>query len=362
MKIRDFQTRLVSPPRERSAPGGAPPAMVPNFVTLKLRTEDGIEGIGYAGFSSPLMRHALKAAVDALAQQTIGRDPMDVEAVAARLFALGGGGAPAGLVTRAVAAIDVALWDIKGKALGQPVHKLLGGFRDRVPTYASGHLWREYDLEALAETARRLVEQGFRAMKFRIGAEDSAAKEVARMRVMRDAVGPDVDLMVDINQAWNVNQAIAMGREMDGHNLFWLEDPTHHQDYDGLARIADALDTPIAAGEYHYGIAPFRHMLERRSIDIVMVDLLRVGGLTQWMKVAHMAEAFNLPVVSHLAPEVLAHAVAAAPNGMTVEYMPWSFPLFKEVPQPEDGWLLLPQTPGLGLEFDEEALEAFTVE
>ena len=182
------------------------------------------------------------------------------------------------------------------------------------------------------------------------------------MRVMRDAVGDEIDLMVDINQGWNVNQAITMGREMASYNLFWLEDPTHHQDYEGLARIADALDTPIAAGEYHYGIAPFRHMLERRSVDIVMVDLLRVGGLTQWMKVAHMAEAFNLPVVSHLAPEVLVHAVAAAPNGLTVEYMPWSFPLFIEVPRLEDGRLVLPPAPGLSLEFDEAALEAFAVE
>ena len=362
MKIREFETRLVSPPRERSAPGGAPETMVPNFVTLKLRTDEGVEGIGYAGFGSAIMRHALKAAVDALAEQTIGRDAMAVEAIASRLFAVAGGGAPAGLVTRAISAIDVALWDIRGKALGQPVYKLLGGFRDRAPTYASGHLWRTYDLEALAETAPQLVQQGFRAMKFRMGAEDSPAKEIARLRVLRESVGDGVDLMVDINQGWNVNQAIAIGREMRQYGLFWLEDPTHHQDYEGLARIADALDTPIAAGEYHYGVAPFRHMLERRSVDIVMVDLLRVGGLTQWMKVAHMAEAFNLPVVSHLAPEVLAHAVAAAPNGLTVEYMPWSFPLFREVPRVEDGQIVLPQAPGLGLEFDEEALDAFAVE
>ena len=203
-------------------------------------------------------------------------------------------------MTRAVSAIDVAIWDMKGKALGQPVYKLLGGFRDRVPTYASGRLWRTYDLGALAEAGPQLVEQDFKAMKFRMGAEDSAAKELARMRVMREAVGDDIDLMLDINQGWDVNQSIAIGRELAAYNLFWLEDPTDHEDYAGLARIADALDTPIAAGEYHYGIAPFRHMLEHRSIDIVMVDLLRAGGLTQWMKVAHMAQAFNLPVVSHL--------------------------------------------------------------
>jgi L-alanine-DL-glutamate epimerase-like enolase superfamily enzyme len=359
MKITGHEARVVSVPRERGPLGGPPGATTADFVTLRLRTDEGIEGIAYAGFASSLATKALKALVDALAEQTAGHDPMMTEAIGGRLAALAGGGAPAGLVTRTISAIDVALWDIKGKALGQPVYRLLGGFRDRVPVYASGHLWRTYDLKALTDTAPRLVEQGFRAMKFRIGGEDSAAKEIARMRVMREAVGPDIDVMVDINQGWNVNQAIGIGRELAAYDLYWLEDPVHHQDYAGLARIADALDTPIAAGEYHYGIVPFRHMIEARSIDIVMVDLLRVGGLTQFMKVAHMAEAYNLPVVSHLATEVLVHAIAAAPNGLTVEHMPWTFSLFKEVPRVEDGMLVLPQQPGLGLEFDDGALDKF---
>ena len=146
---------------------------------------------------------------------------------------------------------------------------------------------------------------------------------------------------------------------MAEHDLYWLEDPTRFQDYAGLARIADALDTPIAAGEYAYGIEPFRHMLEARSIDIVTVDLLRAGGITQWMKVAHMAEAYNLPVVTHLAPEILGHALAAAPNGLYVEHMPWAFPLFEEVPAVNaSGHLVMPDAPGLGLAFDEARLTA----
>ena len=165
--------------------------------------------------------------------------------------------------------------------------------------------------------------------------------------------------MIDINQGWSVDQAITIGRGLAKYDIFWLEDPTHFQDYAGLGRIADALDTPISAGEYHYGIAPFRHLLEARSVDIVMVDLMRAGGISGWMKVAHMAEAFNLPVVTHLAPEVLMHALAAVPNGLTAEYMPWSLPLFAEKPRIEAGELVLPQAPGLGLEFDEAALARF---
>ena len=355
MKITGFETSIVELPRD-SGPMGASAL----FVTLKLHTDD-VVGIGYAGFTSALMMKALRETLDALAGQTIGSDPMMIEAIGARLLTLGGGGSPSGLVTRAVSAIDVALWDIRGKALGQPVYRLLGGFADRVPAYASGHLWRTYDLDMLAKTGPELVERGFRAMKFRLGAEDSDAKEIERMRVMREAIGDDIDLMVDINQGWDINTTLRIGRLMADYNLYWLEDPTHYQDYVGYARIADALDTPIATGEYHYGTVPFRHMLENRSLDIVMVDLLRVGGLTGFMKVAHMAEIYNLPVVSHLATEVLAHAIAATPNGIYVEHMPWTFDLFTTEPVIEDGMIVMPQSPGLGVQFDEEKLARYAI-
>ena len=354
MKIASFETMAVRIPRE---PGPSSMRDEANFVTLRLRTDDGIEGIAYAGFASPLVTKPLKEMLDVLAAETVGADPHAVEAVGRGLLRRGGDGSPAGLVTRAVSAIDTALWDIRGKALGMPVWKLLGAESGVVPAYASGYLWRHYDLKALATTAAELVSQGFRAMKFRMGAEATVEAELARLRTMREAVGDGVDLMVDINQGWDVNRTIAVGRGMAEYGLFWLEDPTHFQDYAGLARIADALDTPIAAGEYHYGVEPFRHMLEARSIDIVMVDLLRVGGITQWMKAAHLAEAYNLPVVTHLAPEVLGHALAAAPNGLYVEHMPWAFPLFEEVPQIDsEGCLVMPDAPGLGLAFDEARL------
>ncbi len=354
MKIASYTTQVVRIPRQHApfAKGGDEI----EFVTLQMRTDDGIEGIGYAGFAPLVMTPALHAAVDGLCRLVVGMDPMNTEEIGAHLFRAAGSGSPAGLVTRAISAIDVALWDIKGKALGQPVYKLLGGYRDRVPTYASGYLWRSFDLDMLASHGERLVNEGFKAMKFRLGAEKTIAAEVNRLRTMRDAVGPDVELMIDINQLWDVNRAITVGREMREYGITWLEDPTTFDDFKGLAKIADALDTPIAGGEYVYGIAPFVQLIEQRSIDIVMVDLLRVGGITQWMKVAHMAEAHNLPVVTHLAPEVLVHALAAVPNGLTVEYMPWSFPLFKSIPLAVDGHIELPQEPGLGLEFDEELL------
>jgi L-alanine-DL-glutamate epimerase-like enolase superfamily enzyme len=257
--------------------------------------------------------------------------------------------------------VDIACWDLKGKAAGKSVCALLGDLRDRVPTYASGALMRQHPVDYLAKAGPRLVDMGFRQMKMQCGSEPTVAGSVERVRVMREVIGPDIDLMCDINQLWSVHQAIDVGTRIADYHLFWLEDPTAHDDYRGLARIADALVTPIAAGEYHYGIVPFRHLLEARSIDIVMIDLLRAGGITQWMKIAGMAEAFNLPVVSHLIPEVHVHLVAAIPNGLTVEYMPWTLRLYEEAPALEGGRLVVPKKPGLGLAFDQAAIKRYQV-
>jgi L-alanine-DL-glutamate epimerase-like enolase superfamily enzyme len=220
---------------------------------------------------------------------------------------------------------------------------------------------RPHPIDYLAKAGLRLRDMGFRQMKMQCGSEPTLNASIERVRVMREAIGPDIDLMCDINQLWTVNQAIEIGRRIEPYQLFWLEDPTTHDDYPGMARIADALDTPIAAGEYHYGIVPFRHLLEHRSIDIVMIDLLRAGGITQWMKIAGMAEAFNLPVVSHLIPEFHVHLVAAIPNGLTVEYMPWTLRLFEETPAMQDGQLVVPGKPGLGLAFDANVIKRYQV-
>ena len=186
------------------------------------------------------------------------------------------------------------------------------------------------------------------------------ADEIRRVCAVREAIGPDITLMCDINQRWRPEQAIDLGRRVEDVGLFWLEDVTTADDYQGLARVTAALNTPIAGGEYLYGIRPFRQMIEAHSVDIVMVDIVRAGGVTPWMKIASMAEAFNLPIVSHVMPEILVHLVAACPNGLTVEYMPWMLALYEETPAIENGELILPEKPGLGLNFDEKAIASFT--
>lgn len=330
------------------------------IVIVRLRTDQGIEGIGVTLYGGRL-NGALRSAVEALAALTVGEDPMRVEAVVARLRTLGDAGGPGGLFTLALSAIDTALWDIKGKALEQPLWKLLGGHRDRVATYASGSLRRGLSDDQAQRAAQILLQKGFREMKTQMAlpGNPTPADEVRRVRVVREAIGPDIKLMCDINQRWRPEQAIDIGSRVEDVGLFWLEDVTTFDDYQGLARVTAALKTPIAGGEYVWGIAPFRQMIEARSVDIVMVDLARVGGVTQWMKVAGMAEAFNLPIVSHVMPEILVHMVAACPNGLTVEYMPWMLALYEETPAIENGQMVLPDKPGLGLKFDEKAIAAF---
>jgi L-alanine-DL-glutamate epimerase-like enolase superfamily enzyme len=361
MKITHVTTRALRTPADNPLVVGLPaPTDTREFVTLELGTDQGAVGLGLTFFGGALTP-ALKTAVDELARLTVGEDPTQVEAITAKLRRAAGSSGPGGIFTLALSAVDIACWDLKGKAMGQSVCALLGGLRDRVATYASGALMRPHPIDYLAKAGPRLRDMGFRQMKMQCGSEPTVAASVERVRVMRESIGSDIDLMCDINQLWSVNQAIEIGRRIEPYHLFWLEDPTTHDDYPGMARVADALTTPIAAGEYHYGIVPFRHLLEHRSIDIVMIDLLRVGGITQWMKVAGMAEAFNLPVVSHLVPEIHVHLVAAIPNGLTVEYMPWTLALYEESPPIERGQLVVPKKPGLGLAFDQAAMKRFQI-
>jgi len=361
MKITHVTTRVLRTPADNPLVVGLPALTdTRELSTLELGTDQGLVGLGLTFFGAALTP-ALKAAVDALAGLVVGDDPTQVEAIAAKLRRAAGGSGPGGIFTLALSAIDVACWDLRGKAQGQSVCALLGGLRDRVATYASGALMRPHPVDYLAKAGPRLAGMGFKQMKMQCGSEPTVAASIERVRVMREAIGHEIDLMCDINQLWSVNHAIEVGRRMEPYHLYWLEDPTAHDDYAGLARIADVLATPIAAGEYHYGIVPFRHLLEARSIDIVMIDLLRVGGITQWMKVAGMAEAFNLPVVSHLVPELHVHLVAAIPNGLTVEYMPWTLRLYEETPKLEGGQLVVPAKPGFGLAFDQAAIKRYQV-
>src|SRR5438128_2790717 len=365
MKISRIRSQiLVLPQADPLADTPEDPNAARPMVIVRLDTDDGIEGIGVT-FYGGAMTAALKRAVDDLGALAVGEDPLRVEAIIAKLRAAAGGSGPAGMFTLALSAIDIALWDIRGKALGQPLWKLLGGARQRIPTYASGALRRNLTLEEVVSAAGRLKDKGFREMKTQLAlpGDTSPAKEVERMVRVREAIGPDIKLMCDINQRWRVEQAIDIGKRVEdaGVGLFWLEDVTTHDDYAGIARVNAALATPICGGELVYGIVPFRHMIEQHSVDYVMIDLIRVGGITQWMKVAGMAEAFNMPVVSHVIHELHAHFVTDVTTHLSVEYMGWMLKLFEGAAALEDSELVLSDRPGLGLAFREDTVNRFSV-
>src|SRR5262245_13667211 len=366
MKISHIHSQiLVLPESDPLANSPENPNAARPIVILRMGTDDGIEGIAVTFYGGAITR-SLKMTVDELGALTVGEDPLRLEAIIAKLRAAAGGSGPAGMFTLALAAIDIALWDFRGKALSQPLWKLLGGARERVATYASGSLRRTVTLDEVVTAARRLKEKGFCEAKMQLAlpGPTTPAKEVERARAVREALGPDIKLMCDINQRWRPEEAIDIGRRVEdsGVGLFWLEDVTTHDDYTAIARVNAALATPICGGELVYGVVPFRHMIEARSVDYVMIDLIRVGGITQWMKVAGMAEAFNLPVVSHVVPEIHTHLVAAVPNGLTVEYMGWMLRLFEGTAAFDNGELVLSDRPGLGLAFNQETISRFGVD
>jgi L-alanine-DL-glutamate epimerase-like enolase superfamily enzyme len=360
MKIQHVKVNHVRLPAEEPLANAPPyPAMMRDFVTVQVLTDDGIEGMGVTGFGGKLIG-VVKSAVAAFGELIVGEDPLCHERVAAKLRAASAASGPGGVVTLALSAIDIALWDIRGKAFNLPLARLLGGLRDRVPAYASGAMMRTSQLKELERAAGVLVEKGFCQIKTQMAVDGlTPAQEIERIRVIRNAVGPDVALMVDINQRWSVHEAISIGHRVEDVGLTWLEDPTLPTDHQGLAEIAAALATPVCAGEYLYGIEPHRQSLEHRSVDIVMIDILRAGGVTPWMKIAGMAEAFNRPVVSHLLPEIHVHLVAAAPNGLVVEYMPWTRRLFEDPPMVEKGEMTVPKGAGLGLKFAPDLFEKY---
>lgn len=361
MKITRVTVNVLKVPVEQAYVAGGRPVDANWHVLARITTADGVEGAGYVVYPRPDLMTAVAQAARELGEHLIGASVLEAEEAWDRLARRGDWVGPGGLLHCALAPLDIALWDAAGKTLGQPVRRLLGGYRERLPAYASDGLWYSLTPDELAASARRHVDRGFKAVKLRIGKEAEPDGEVRRVRAVRQAVGPDVRIMVDATESWSFAQARRTGRLLQDAGISWLEDPVHHHDVAGLARLTRTLDVTIAAGEHLYHLDQFRALLQARAVDVVILDLARVGGITPWRKIAALAQAHRVAVCGHVVPEVQAHLLAAIPNGLNVEYMPRSAGILRAMPAVENGELIVPTAPGLGLALDEGAVKRYTV-
>lgn len=361
-KITSAETTLLSIPLKRPVEGHPylGRRVTSNFLILRLKTDDGLDGFGMAHTSTIAKARALEILVRELFPFLIGQSVLDHERVYRRAYTFFTDLGHSGAALQVLAAIDIALWDLKGKALNQSLHQLLGARRERVPCYASGGLRRHQSIDQLVADAADFVKRGFRGMKLRLGAR-SFAEDVERVRAVRDTIGSQVALMVDLNWSMTASDAIRLGRMLEPFDLYWIEDPVAADDLDGLANVSRALDTRVTFGETLEKIGEFRACLERQAADCYMADVQKVGGISAWLRVAALLDAWHLPLASHVEPEVQIHLVAAAPNGLTVEYNPNHEVLYTEKLVLRDGYLELPTGPGLGCQLNSDVLKSYAI-
>lgn len=345
--------------KARPQPDLGPPIDHVFLLVVHIDTDAGHRGLGFA--SSLQGGRALKAVLDDdLAPLLVGEDPLDHERLATkaywRLQSIG----RRGLVAQAYSAIDLALWDIKGKAAGLPLYKLLGGARESAPVYASdaGYLWMS--VEEIVEAAKEPIAQGMMGVKVRVGGDPE--EDADRLTEIRAALGEDVWLAVAANQRYDYATALALGHYLeDEMGVDWFEEPISCEDIEGHARLAERLEMPIAVGGTLFGRDEIQRYLERGAVDIVQPDVTLLGGITAWLKAAALAEQNHRSLATHLMPEVAVHLACGVPHVQAVEYVPWLSPAFVEVPAIINGRIVPPQRPGLGLEIDADAVEKYAV-
>ena len=388
MKITDIRTRVA---RWRGKTVPLPPHFCTNpmdllavgspsmetftfhgWLIVEVFTDSGLVGIGNAALSPQATRSVIDQYLKPL---LLGADPWDVEYLWQHMYRRTMAFGRKGIGMVAISAVDIALWDVLGKASKQPVYRLLGGrTKARIPVYAS----RLYStpLDDLAGEARRYKEQGYKAMKLRFGwgpvdGADGMRRNVDLVRTVRETVGEGIDVMADAYMGWTLDYAKRMLPLLEPFNLRWLEEPVIPDDIHGYAELKAYGRVPIAGGEHEFTLYGFRELLEARAVDYIQFDTNRVGGITQARKIAALAEAHSVPVVPHAGQMHNYHVVMASLNSPMAEHFPFVdvevgnelfWYIFKGEPKARDGFVDLDESvPGLGLEIDEEALQSFEI-
>jgi mandelate racemase len=330
------------------------------LILIDLATEEGIVGRAYLEpYVTKTMRYLVPALHD-LGALLKGRRvaPLDFFAAARKSLHFVG---YEGLTMIAASGLDMAAWDALAKAAGLPLCAMLGGSVGPVKAYNSNGLWLR-DPEAVAAEALELrAEGGFTGLKVRLG-RTRARDDMATLEAVRKAVGDDVDLMVDFNQGLDFAEALERCHQIDDFGLAWIEEPIVYDNLDGCARLADELKTPLQIGENFYGPRELHKALRMKACDLVMPDFMRIGGVTGWMRAAAIAGAAGVPVSTHLYPEVAAHMMRTTETAHWLEWQDWANPLLQKPYAVENGMLHIPDVPGVGLDWNEDAVAAHRVE
>jgi L-alanine-DL-glutamate epimerase-like enolase superfamily enzyme len=327
---------------------------------VRLTCADGAQGVGYTYTIGTGGSSVVALLRDHLAPKLIGRDDGEIEAIWKDLFFHTHATAVGAITSLALAAIDTALWDLRCRRAGQPLWKLAGGAQAKVPVYTTEGGWLHHSPEQLVDEAVAAKDQGFRGAKVKVG-RPTIAEDVARLTAVRAAVGDTFELMIDANQAFTVAEARRRAHAFAPLMLAWFEEPLPAEDLSGHVELARAATMPIAVGESLYHPAHFREYLERGACTVVQVDCARIGGITPWLKVAHLAETFNMAVCPHFLMELHVSLTAAVPNGAWVEYIPQLGSITTSRMAMKDGYALPPAAPGLGIDWDLAAIERAAV-
>jgi L-alanine-DL-glutamate epimerase-like enolase superfamily enzyme len=355
MKIRKVEAYLCDLVPERARFDAIQSFVKQETIFVDVETEDGLVGTGYAYTIGTGGHAVLELLRTDLIERLPGEDARQIEAIWQKLFFATHGTVVGAITSLALAAVDIALWDLRGKALGQPLWLLAGGHRRSVPLYDTEGGWLNLSTEELVEGAARSAEKGFGGIKLKVG-KPRPHEDLERLRAVREAVGPNVDLMADANQSLTYPEAKRRAHLYEEVDLFWLEEPLPAEDLTGHAQLAASTSVPIAVGESIYSGSHFREYLAAGAAGIVQPDVARVGGITPWLKIAHLAETFNVKVAPHFLMELHVSLAAAVPNSLYVEYIPQLRSIVRSELEIADGRALAPSAPGIGIDWDQEAI------
>lgn len=369
MKVTDVRTVTVAIPIERPTAISTRKLGVREFVLVWIDTDAGVQGLGYT-YAGTVGGRVVQTCVDSVLKGlVVGQDARFTERIWEGMFKETLLVCRRGGMMRAIAAVDLALWDARGKLYGEPLYRLLGAHRDEVPAYASGGYYRP-DIDPLAEVAGemgRYVERGFVDFKIKVGGL-SIAEDRERVRVARETIGPKARLALDANNAYNdVPTALRAAEAFAPYDIWWFEEPTYPDSLPNSARIAAAVPMPLATGEIEATRWGFRDIIQANAAHILQPDAVVLGGISEWMKVAHLAAAHDYAVAPHWNANVHAHLVAAVPNGLAVEFFHLDEDIynFERLIDPENrlvvkhGKIKLSDRPGIGVVLNGTIVESF---